>query len=74
MLEAFFLMENNRNKKSFGSYTTFLDQLPKNIDDISNNALHRVIDYTNEFCGKKPKSLPKSNSSVKSKLKVRNDY
>ena len=74
MLEAFFLMENNRNTKSFGCYTTFLDQLPKNIDDISNNALHSVINYTNEFCGKKPKLLPRSNSSVKTKLKVRNDY
>jgi len=65
-LEAFFSMENDRNKKPFGSYTIFLNQLPKNIDDISNNALHRVIDYTKEFCGKEPKLLPQSIKVIKS--------
>ena len=66
MLEAFFLRENDRTKKSFGSYTIFLDQLQKNIDDISNNALHSVIDYTKEFCGKEPKLLPQSLKIIKS--------
>ena len=77
MLEAFFSMENDRNRKSFGSYTIFLDQLPKNIDDISNNALDTVIEYTKEFCGKEPKLLPQSlnrSESKQNKSKLPNDY